>query len=583
MKNRLKRIFIVFLCVIITPISVYGYANNGYDNSSFYALEPYHKITDKTSKQYKINNSERAYTDSNGCRRLEAEKGRRRDDDPYLVAIGTSHGASVGDKFTATVGGVTRNYVVGDIKANRDTDPTNTWTTHAGQRCIIEYIVDKNALIAAHPEVLGGSNASGNLGTIPGFGGDVEHMNFPGLAKPETAVDDPNTPEDESDDNDDDNNNDSHQPGNYYDTIMKEEGGNGMPSDVARIMFGSGSSYGEYAVRHEGDKGYNHWESFYVEGGPGEYKYASHQNEFAVFYSEMDAATFQGLSNGLRLPSSGLFEDFTADENETEHDIKTDPNTDPGGSPGVHLEKPELNGAGAALDMPKWIKQWEYPDIVICVAYDKNGAVTKTIASKGCLICTVAMAYLYYYGSEGSDVPSILSKLAKMTDSDGNLYTTNALGALGMGQGANVQPNAVHDNKNGRFINGWDSLISNLETGNPVMVHVDGRWDSVTGGGVLHKSANGHWLLATGYDEGGIYVYDPGTNQGGNRLISWEDWAHGAQIMSSRSHGGLYYRCLYPTQNGAKRKFTSTTSTWNWDAINEEKARKAAENDPLLR
>ena len=177
MKKWSKILISMILCIALTPLNAYAAANNGFTNSDFYAVEPYQMITSRSSRQYAINYSERAYTDENGLRRLSAEKGRQRSDDPYMVAIGTSFNAPVGTSFTATINGITRNYVVGDIKADQHTDPTNTFTTHGGGRhCVIEYLVDKE-----HPNYTN-LRSAGSIGDyLKAFSGDITHMNFPSV------------------------------------------------------------------------------------------------------------------------------------------------------------------------------------------------------------------------------------------------------------------------------------------------------------------------------------------------------------------------------------------------------------------
>lgn len=93
----------------------------------------YRTITSTTSKQYEL--QQYATTNDEGFRMI---------DNRYLVAIGTAFNASVGQKFDATLdNGECIHCIVGDIKQNKDTDVTNTFTQ---QGCCLEFIVDTNVL-----------------------------------------------------------------------------------------------------------------------------------------------------------------------------------------------------------------------------------------------------------------------------------------------------------------------------------------------------------------------------------------------------------------------------------------------------
>lgn len=90
-------------------------------------------ITDFTSKQYVL--QQKAYTDEFGFRKI----GNR-----YLVAIGTAFNASVGQYFDAELeNGTIIECIVGDIKADKDTDKSNVFTT---QGCCLEFIVNTKTL-----------------------------------------------------------------------------------------------------------------------------------------------------------------------------------------------------------------------------------------------------------------------------------------------------------------------------------------------------------------------------------------------------------------------------------------------------
>ncbi len=93
----------------------------------------YKAITNKTSYQYKLQQD--AYTDELGFRKIE---------DMYCVAIGTAFNAKVGTLFDVTLdNGEIIHCIVGDIKADKDTDASNVFTN---QGCCLEFIVDTKQL-----------------------------------------------------------------------------------------------------------------------------------------------------------------------------------------------------------------------------------------------------------------------------------------------------------------------------------------------------------------------------------------------------------------------------------------------------
>ena len=100
----------------------------------FKSYMPYTAITNKSSKQWKLQQS--ATTDENGLRCIDGKP---------MVAIGTGWGVSVGDNAVITCENGNRfEVVVGDSKANRDTDSANKTTSANGCRC--EFIVDSSKL-----------------------------------------------------------------------------------------------------------------------------------------------------------------------------------------------------------------------------------------------------------------------------------------------------------------------------------------------------------------------------------------------------------------------------------------------------
>lgn len=122
-------------------------------NSAFKAYMSYKKITNKSSKQYRLQQS--ATTDSNGLRRYNGR---------YMVAVGSYFGAPVGTYLDVELStGELLRCVIGDRKQDIHTDSLNL-QAHNGN--IIEFIVDVKAL---DPHVA----SSGDISNIPGFSGYV--------------------------------------------------------------------------------------------------------------------------------------------------------------------------------------------------------------------------------------------------------------------------------------------------------------------------------------------------------------------------------------------------------------------------
>ena len=76
-------------------------------------------------------------------------------------------------------------------------------------------------------------------------------------------------------------------------------------------------------------------------------------------------------------------------------------------------------------------------------------------------------------------------------------------------------------------------VISEINADRPVILHIRGYWTSSEDGRVLHGTSNGHFLVGMGYDQTGLYVWDPGRRA--NYHIAYEDWGHVSD---------LYYRSV---------------------------------------
>lgn len=103
-------------------------------DSDFKSYMDYRCITNTESAQYKLQQD--CCTDENGLRVY---------DGCYAVALGTYYSSTVGDKFHITLDtGEEFDVIVGDVKADCDTDKTNRYVPINGN--IIEFIVDTRKL-----------------------------------------------------------------------------------------------------------------------------------------------------------------------------------------------------------------------------------------------------------------------------------------------------------------------------------------------------------------------------------------------------------------------------------------------------
>jgi len=114
-------------------------------------------ITNRNSRQWRMQQI------ANTC-----DDGFRRVDGLYIIALGTYFLYSgVGDVFDITLSsGVTFRAVVGDVKSDRHTDPTNRF--HISDGSVIEFIVDRQVMCS---RVLSMGNIS-----YAGFHGSIESI-----------------------------------------------------------------------------------------------------------------------------------------------------------------------------------------------------------------------------------------------------------------------------------------------------------------------------------------------------------------------------------------------------------------------
>lgn len=104
------------------------------DNQGFKSYMDYRAITAKNSTQYKIQN-EYAYTGKYGIRQV----GNR-----YCIALGTHYGAELGQFVDLKLeNGVVIKCVLSEVKADKDTDKNNIFTSNG---CCSEFIIESESL-----------------------------------------------------------------------------------------------------------------------------------------------------------------------------------------------------------------------------------------------------------------------------------------------------------------------------------------------------------------------------------------------------------------------------------------------------
>lgn len=175
--------------------------------------------------------------------------------------------------------------------------------------------------------------------------------------------------------------------------------------------------------------------------------------------------------------------------------------------PGMHFTPP--NG-GKILDMYEYINQGDYPTTF-------RGSSGETVKKSGCLDCSVAMIVMYYIRQH---IP--ITDISKFVGKNGALDTNTALATYGLTRGSDTYNN---------FTQG---VIDEINSDRPVIIHIRGLWTSASGK-KLHNTTNGHFLVGMGYDDTGLYVYDPGSRS--NYHIDYADWGR---------VNDLYYRPVYP-------------------------------------
>jgi hypothetical protein len=101
-------------------------------NPRFHCVESYTALTTKSNICWALERTSWTTNDSYGIRTFDGY---------YLVAIGTSWGIKPGEKFDAIMkDGKVIHCIMGDTKADKHTDPTNTYTM--GNGSYLEFLVD---------------------------------------------------------------------------------------------------------------------------------------------------------------------------------------------------------------------------------------------------------------------------------------------------------------------------------------------------------------------------------------------------------------------------------------------------------
>ena len=105
------------------------------NNTSNKTYMHYKAITNKSSKQYQLQQHPDIYTDDEGFRKI---------DDKFMIAIGTYFQAEVGQEVEVELdGGSKFSAIVGDIKANKHTVDN---MQHSTDGSVVEFIVGDNLL-----------------------------------------------------------------------------------------------------------------------------------------------------------------------------------------------------------------------------------------------------------------------------------------------------------------------------------------------------------------------------------------------------------------------------------------------------
>lgn len=126
-------------------------------DTSFKTYMDYRAITDTSSPQYEL--QQEAYTDSDGIRRVG---------DDVCIAVGSAYADNIGDRLEITLeSGSTFTAVVGDFKADRDTDSKHMYyPVCEGMGDVTEFIADTSKLDRQ-------VRISGSIGSVEKYSGCI--------------------------------------------------------------------------------------------------------------------------------------------------------------------------------------------------------------------------------------------------------------------------------------------------------------------------------------------------------------------------------------------------------------------------
>lgn len=150
--------FVLLLCLgLSNPFTVQAQTYDVPDNNAFKSYMSYTTITSQSSKQYKLQ-----------LQCTTSAEGFRMYGDRYAIALGTYYTETVGTLVDVYLeNGTVIPCIVGDIKANKDTDITNKQVPQNGN--VVEFIVDTNVM---SEDIL----RSGNVSNISGFEGEIAYL-----------------------------------------------------------------------------------------------------------------------------------------------------------------------------------------------------------------------------------------------------------------------------------------------------------------------------------------------------------------------------------------------------------------------
>ncbi len=291
----------------------------------------------------------------------------------------------------------------------------------------------------------------------------------------------------------------------------------------------------KFLIDNDQSPHYNQWDDWYHDDKDGrefekvtpffkssKLEQNTSQMEYAVMLTDMSKTDFNEFFEGIKLPTSSNIVDIVEDEPEIAEEEFGEMNG--------AVDRPTIKDGGVYLNNLCYINQGSEPLRGKTRYIDDEGKI-HTFAACGCLDSSIMMIYLHYYkqnaeSTTAAEVVSLWETYFKnyVQNGSGSLETSTVISMLGLtASGANYVKQC-----------GWDKAIDSLYMGDPVLLHIRGYWEY--GGDVLHKSSNGHFLIAVGADEDGLYVLDPGRRANNAKCIPWEAW---------NSVNDLYYKIYH--------------------------------------